>query len=328
MAARRRVGIGIAVALVAAGAAVAGSALWARRRLRAIADAPDPHSPDDLAPLAGDRSTITGHDGVPLHVVDAGQGTPIVLVHGFTASNRFWALLQRHLTELGHRVVAFDQRGHGRSGIGSDGVSVEALGRDLATVLESLDLRDAVVAGHSLGGVTVLSLLVNHPDVADERVRHAVVACSLSRNRPEAPLVAAVPGLDRLIGRDAPDAVATLMARNMFGVDTPPASLIDLSREILAEHDPRLLAAVVRGMGRWDLRPGLADVTVPVTVVAAGHDRITPPRYSRELADLLPASDERWFTDAGHLLPWELPEEFAAIVAAAASAEKAPTPTA
>lgn len=225
-------------------------------------------------------------------------------------------------------MVAFDQRGHGSSDIGSDGVGVDVLGRDLATVLEELDLHDAVVVGHSLGGVAVQSLLVHHADVASARVAHAVIACSLPRNRPEAPLVAAAPGVERFFARESPAFVTALMSRGLFGVDAPPESLVELGREILTEHDPALLAAVVRGLGRFDLRPGLPHVATPVTVVAAGRDRITPARYSREITGLLPASDEHWFPTAGHMLPWELPDDFVSIVATVATSPDATTPTA
>lgn len=293
--------------------------------MRRIAHAPDPYTPEDLAPLAGEHTSVPGHDGVSLHVVDAGAGQPVVLVHGLTASTRFWTLAQRPLLEQDHRVVAFDQRGHGGSGIGNDGVDVETLGRDLATVLEALDVRGAVVVGHSLGGVAVQSLLVHRPAVAVERVAHAVIACSLARNRPEGPLLGAAPGIERLLAPGGPDAVATLTARGLFGIDAPAASLIDLGRDILAEHDPALLAAVVRGIRRFDLRPGLPGVGVPVTVVAAGRDRLTPPRYSREIVELLPSCDEHWFPRAGHLLPWEQPAELVRIITEAANAvERSP----
>lgn len=314
MGARRRIG-----AVVVLGAAAAAATLWARRRLRAIADAPDPYTAADLAPLDGERSTVVGHDGIPISVVDAGQGPAIVLIHGLTATTRFWALTQRALVESGHRVVAFDQRGHGGTGVGDDGYGVEALGHDLAAVLEALDVTDAVVVGHSLGGVTLQSFLVHHHDDAASRLRHAVIACSLSHNRPEGPLLAMLPGADRMFRFETPTRVAALLTANLFGADAPPASLVDLARDIYAEHDAAMLGGIVRGMARFDLRPGLPGVTVPVTVVAAGRDRVTPPRYSHEIVALLPSSDEHWFPSAGHLLPWEMPDDFVAIVEALAS---------
>jgi len=311
-------------ALIAAGAglAVAGAAaaLDTRRRLRALAEAPDPYTDEELGPLRGEQGFVDTHDGGRLYFVDAGQGPTVVLAHGYTATSQFWCLTQPDLVARGHRVVAYDERGHGHSDAGRAGFGVELLGRDLATVLTELDLTDVVVAGHSMGGVAVQSLLVDHPDVAKERVRHAVICCSLARSRRGARLLTRLLGRERVHKANPPDALGDLLALQIFGRGTPPASLVRLARRLGDSQDPAHMAALARTLGRFDLRPGLRDVPVDVTVVAAGRDKITPPVLSHELATAMAGCEERWFPQAGHMLPWEHPLEFTDILAGAASA--------
>src|SRR5205085_4892042 len=110
-----------------------------------------------------------------------GDGRTFVLVHGWTNDRRIWAPVGRLLVERGHRVVLYDQRGHGSSRAGRDGLTIEALGDDMAAVLEYLDARDAVVAGHSMGGMAAQAFAIAHPEVLADRVAAVALvstACS------------------------------------------------------------------------------------------------------------------------------------------------------
>lgn len=97
-----------------------------------------------------------------LYVTDAGSGPPVVLLHGLTATHRYVVMGSRSLERSGHRVVAFDARGHGRSGAG-DSYDYGALADDLRRVLDDLGLERAVLAGASMGAHTLLRLALEHP---------------------------------------------------------------------------------------------------------------------------------------------------------------------
>jgi len=88
----------------------------------------------------------------------------VVLVHGITLGVAVWAHQLRHLAP-GHRVIAIGQRGHGQSLAGTQGYSLERMAEDLAELLESLEVRDATVVGHSLGGMVAQLLALHHSDV-------------------------------------------------------------------------------------------------------------------------------------------------------------------
>ncbi|HEX9548634.1 MAG TPA: alpha/beta fold hydrolase, partial [Acidimicrobiales bacterium] len=143
--------IPILAAAVGAGATAAAVAVSTRRRWQS---ATDPCGPDGLCLPEGETVKVTTDDGAILraHVAGAGTDRPVVMAHGWTESAEVWAAVARRLVEGGHRVVLYDQRGHGSSTYGEEGFGVSRLGKDLRAVLEQFNLRDAVLVGHSMGG--------------------------------------------------------------------------------------------------------------------------------------------------------------------------------
>jgi pimeloyl-ACP methyl ester carboxylesterase len=104
-----------------------------------------------------------------LDVHDAGEGTAVVLLHGLTATHRYVVMGSRALERSGHRVIAYDARGHGRSDP-AEPYDYPALAQDLARVLDEREIDAAVLAGASMGAHTIARFAVDHP----ERVHAAV----------------------------------------------------------------------------------------------------------------------------------------------------------
>jgi pimeloyl-ACP methyl ester carboxylesterase len=102
-------------------------------------------------------------DGVTLSGEEAGEGTPMVLLHGLTATRRYVVMGSRMLERGGHRVVLYDARGHGRSGPAGD-YGYEALAADLGAVLDDRGIDRAVLAGASMGAHTLLRFALEQPD--------------------------------------------------------------------------------------------------------------------------------------------------------------------
>jgi pimeloyl-ACP methyl ester carboxylesterase len=105
-------------------------------------------------------------DGVRLAVADSGEGGPVVLLHGLTATRRYVVMGSRALERSGHRVIAYDARGHGCSSPAPDpeAYTYEDLGRDLEAVLDALGVERAVLAGASMGAHTILWLALRAPE--------------------------------------------------------------------------------------------------------------------------------------------------------------------
>ncbi len=289
--------------------------LDARRRLRRLYRTPDPWAGRTLGPLDGDYTTVSTADGAELGVVTSGEGPTVVLSHGLTAATRYWTLVVPKLVDRGLRVVAYDQRGHGGSTLGTAEVTADLLGSDLDTVIESTGVDEVTVVGHSMGGVSCLSMLVRRQARQDHhatRVGAAVILASLARSPWETRL-ADLELARWLYGRPRNRALARLVAMRTFGED-PPLSLVDFTIEIFSSTPPRAALAAARALAHFDLRPGLASVQTPIHVLAGRLDRLTRPAINQEIADSAPRADIAWLPRAGHQLPLEAVDEVVGLI--------------
>ena len=101
-------------------------------------------------------STITTKDGTEIYYKDWGKGPVVTFSHGWPLSSDAWDGQMLFLVQNGFRVVAHDRRGHGRSSQASSGNDMNGYADDLAAVIETLDLKDAMLVGHSTGGGEVV----------------------------------------------------------------------------------------------------------------------------------------------------------------------------
>ena len=150
--------------VIAGTAAVAVGALAVtatRRKARQITASPDPYPYDLLSTEPrGETSYVERPDGTRLRVVIAGSGPTVVLAHGIYMDVVEWSVLWDMLLARGYRVVAFDQRGHGQSTIGADGISTRTMAEDYLAVLEHIDAHDAVLLAHSMGGFLAIAAVL------------------------------------------------------------------------------------------------------------------------------------------------------------------------
>jgi pimeloyl-ACP methyl ester carboxylesterase len=254
------------------------------------------------------------HDCGTISLADYGTGRPIVLSHGVTLTMRTWALQVEPLVAAGFRVIAFDHRGHGASRLGSAGHSVENLGDDVLTVLEGLDLHDAVFVGHSMGGIAVQSFLARHADVARDRMR-GIVLLSTIPAAPGGSQSLKIKKTFELLTRRSPDTtrlwaapnVGLMMARFGFGKDPKP-SQVELVRQMMRDcsHETRTHAA--RNLVGFDLIAELAKIEVPTLIICGTADLITPPFHSRRMARGIPGSRLELLDGGGHMLMLERSE--------------------
>jgi non-heme chloroperoxidase len=117
-------------------------------------------------------STVTTKDGAKIYYKDWGSGQPIVFSHGWPLCGDAWDAQMLFFFQQGYRVIAHDRRGHGRSSQTSTGNDMDTYADDLAAVLDTLDVRDAVLVGHSTGGGEVARYLGRH---GSSRIRKAVL---------------------------------------------------------------------------------------------------------------------------------------------------------
>jgi pimeloyl-ACP methyl ester carboxylesterase len=276
-----------------------------------------PPRAEDHGPPPPGSTTVRTTDGVALHVErdgvgwEPGESAPLTLVfvHGFTARLGEFDL-QRETVRDRVRVVLYDQRGHGRSRTGPvRNATFDQLGDDLATVLEQVVPPGPVVLlGHSMGGMTIMSLARQRPELFGPRVVGALLlatsAGGLYDKGPVGLLVRLTrrlhllrptliwlrlwaPVLERLRRRGT--AAGRLVTRRyLFGCDDADPALVPVVQQMLEETPLTVTAAYYAAFVDHDEHASL-DVlaTVPTTVVGAECDRLTPASHSRRMAELL-----------------------------------------
>ncbi len=302
------------LALAAGGVAAAGTAAGIVVAGRRWAAADDPDAATRLTVPDGTTVRIPTSDGGEISGTVTGHeggGRTFVLVHGWTNDRRIWAPVARLLAERGHRVVLYDQRGHGDSRPGNDGLTIDAIGADMASVVAHLDVADAVVAGHSMGGMAAQSFAIQFPDVLADRVSAVALvstACSdLGVPGPAGKLAPRVLGSSLVSRFVAHRRLGPLFVRNSLG---PKATLTNLRvmQETFAATEPAARAAFYTAMAGMDLSDGLSGVDVPVVVISGTRDQLVDHSNSRRLASLINGAGFEAVPDAGHMLPLETPE--------------------
>lgn len=259
-------------------------------------------------------------DGGTIHAIELGAGRPLVLLHGITLRSDVWAPQFYQLVDR-FRVIAVDLRGHGESTAGTAGYGIPRLGDDLATLLEALDLRHAIVVGHSMGGMTVMQFCGDHADVLAERV-DGLVFVATRAHRVMPPLVDG--GARALVrrGQSVIDAggqlparatVTTQAARLAFG-DRPSRRAVEIVAGMGQAMVPEALVPSLGGLIEHDAREALRSTHTPSLVVVGTRDLLTPVPSARHLAHLLPDAELVVLPRAGHQLMQERPYELAALL--------------
>ena len=293
-------------------AAAAGAAtLTARRRAAAVRAGTDPYPYDVLsADPKGTTTFVERPDGTRIRVITAGEGPTVVLAHGIYMSVVEWSVLWDMLLARGYRVVAFDQRGHGQSTIGGDGISTATMASDYLAVLEAVDAHDAVLLAHSMGGFLAIAAVLDVPGVA-ERLRGLILMSTFPgdvlhgapQNQAQIPLIKS--GLLQvMVGNDT---VGTIFGSGLCG-DNPSPAMVQVFLETFRAADHKPLLPILEAFSAEDRGDRLGEITVPTIVLCGRKDTTTPPWQSERMAEGIPGAQAWWVPTAGHMLNWESPD--------------------
>jgi 3-oxoadipate enol-lactonase len=272
-----------------------------------------------LSALAGARElrVDVGGDAALAVVAASGPRAPFVFAHGWMGDRRWWEPVAARLAALGHAVVLYDHRGHGRSSRAGP-FDVATLARDLARLVDALELDGAIVAGHSMGGVVAQQLALDHAAGAPCRVRALVLASTACDQRPDAGRWLDVAARATLLSAWLPRIVAhPRIGPRLAGLAHPtfPAEQRAALREMFLATPLDARRACWRALRGFDVRARLAAIELPALVVVGSDDRDTPPASSERLAAALPKSRFESVPGATHALPWEAPDALAALLA-------------
>ena len=293
----------------------------------------DPYADEDFDRLDDDRSyVVTTSDGVPLAVREAGPvdaQVTMIFVHGFCLRMGAFHFQRTRLPErlsAPVRMVFYDHRGHGRSGVGApETYTLTQLGEDLESVLKKVAPRGVVLlVGHSMGGMTVLSHARQFPDQYGSRIVGAAIISSAAEGVTRSPLgeILKNPALEavRFTARSAPKLMhrGRNVSRSLIGPILRAASYSDLqvsrsldafSQRMMNGTPIATMVGFLEALEKHDETAGLWTLLKVPTLIACGdHDLLTPDEYSRKMAVSLPLSELVIVDGASHLALLDKPE--------------------
>ena len=222
------------------------------------------------------------HDGAEIFYKDWGAGPPIVFSHGWPLDADAWDPQMLYFGARGYRVIAHDRRGHGRSAQTWSGNDMDTYADDLAELLEVLDLRRAILVGHSTGGGELVRYLGRH---GTERVERLVLISAVP------PLMARTPanpdglpieafetfraGVAHDRAQFFRDLAAPFYGFNRKGAKVSPG-LADLFWTKCMQASIKAVYDCIRAFSETDFHADLAKIDVPTLVVHGDDDQIVP----------------------------------------------------
>jgi non-heme chloroperoxidase len=261
-------------------------------------------------------ATITTKDGTQIYYKDWGKGQPIVFSHGWPLSADDWDGQMLHFGQLGYRVIAHDRRGHGRSDQTWDGNDMDTYADDLAVLFEKLDLKDAILVGHSTGGGEVARYLGRH---GTKRVSKAALISAITplmlktEKNPTGTPVEVFDGLRAALAANRPQFYQDITLP-FYGYNRPGAKISEGIREhwwlqgmvgsIKAHFD------CIKVFSETDTTEDLKKIDIPVLVLHSEDDQIVPIAAAGPMAaKLLKKATLKVYKDFPHGMPTTHPDQ-------------------
>jgi len=252
------------------------------------------------------KNSTTGEE-VNISYKDYGNGRPVVLIHGWPLSKEMWEYQIEPLVEAGLRVIKYDRRGFGKSSKPWGEYDYNTLTEDLHTIMEELDLRDAVLVGFSMGGGEAVRYLSRY---GSSRVSKIVLVSSVTpymlktADNPE--------GVDESVFKEmldqmSEDRIAFLddFGKTFFGVNlvSHPVSapLLDYYRMLASVAAPRATKQCAIAFAQTDFRQDMRAVNVPTLIIHGDADKTVPIDASgARTAKMIPGSQYLVYEGAPH----------------------------
>jgi pimeloyl-ACP methyl ester carboxylesterase len=262
-------------------------------------------------------------DGTRLFYSVEGQGKPLIFCYGLVCSSLHWTYQIEHFKNH-FQTIWFDYRGHQNSEIPTDmkSLTIEALARDLLALMDELQLKDAVILGHSMGVNVVLEAYRMAP--------YRFAGLVLANGTPTRPLETLLhtnllqKGFDLLSAayERSPELVKKLwklqkgnpLSKNVIGhlgfnVHLTAMEDIQLYVDLVAEMDPAVLIHLIKNYDHFDAVPWLQTISAPTLILAGERDHIIPIEQQELMAQLIPGSQLEILLHGSHCPQMDLPEQ-------------------
>ena len=233
---------------------------------------------------------VSAKDGTQIYFKDWGTGVPVVFSHGWPLSADAWDAQMLFLVNQGYRVIAHDRRGHGRSGQPSGGNDMDTYADDLAAVLDALDVKGAMLVGHSTGGGEVAHYIGRH---GEKRVAKAVLIGAVppqmvkSANNPNGLPMSVFDGIRAGVAANRSQFYLDL-ATPFYGFNRPNANV---SQGLVQDFWRQGMAGSIKGQyecikqfSEVDYTEDLKKISVPTLILHGDDDQIVPIDDSAKLS--------------------------------------------
>lgn len=255
---------------------------------------------------------VTSDDGAQIFYKDWGadDGTPVVLSHGWPLNADAWEATARFLAEHGHRAIAHDRRGHGRSTQTWHGNEMDTYADDLACLIETLDLNDLTLVGHSTGGGEIVHYLGRH---GSARVANLVLVSAVppmmlkTEDNPDGMEVGGFDGLRAAEAADRSQLYRDLADGPFFG-NNRHGDVAQGFRDafwlqgMACGH--RAAYECIAAFSATDFRPDLEKVDVPTLVIHGDDDQVVPFEVGgKRTAEMVQGAVLKIYEGGAHGLP-------------------------
>ena len=248
-----------------------------------------------------------GKRDVEIYYHDHGSGQPVILIHGWPLSHRAWEGQVGDLVEAGYRCIAYDRRGFGVSSVTEHDYDYSSLASDLDAIITTLDLKDCVIVGFSMGGGEVVRYLT---DYGADRIAKAALISSiipLVPQKDDNPDGVPQKDLNDIMSALKSDRVGFLKEfhKNFYNYNDNKDSVSEAQLEydwVIASHASPI--GTIKAAESWastDFRPELKNVTVPTLIVHGDADNIVPIETAgKQAAAGIPNNRFEIFKDGPH----------------------------
>lgn len=224
------------------------------------------------------------------------NAAPLLLIHGAGGHHEDWPLVLRESAN----VIAVDLAGHGKSPVPAR-TSVADYAVDMISLLDALEIEQAIIAGHSMGGAISLSLALDYP----QRVK-AMILVGTGAKLAVNPTI--INGL-----LDKPEETARMVIKWAWAKHIPDKIKEESVQELL-----KTPVEIIRGdylaCDGFDVRERLGEITIPTLILAGTQDKMTPFDWSKTLVDNIPNAKLEMIENGGHMFPLEQPEKIRDVI--------------
>ncbi len=251
---------------------------------------------------------------VKLHVIDLGEGKPVVLIHGYPLNDASWEYQYLPLVKAGYRVIAITLRGFGQSDKPYGKYNYDQFASDIKTVLDKLDVKDATLGGHSMGGAIALHYVAKYNAAHVSKLALFAAAAPVHTKKPDYPYPLftkeEITNWVDLVSVDRPGLLNTIGERFVLSATSVPAGIGAWLGGIEMQSSAYAMEQALIALRDEDLRGDLPKIKIPTLIMQAKQDRIVAYALAEQMNKAIKGSTLIPFENSGHALFIEEKDKF------------------